>query len=59
MKDGKFLPMHYVLQLPSGNWIGKLGAEGPTIITKDLKNLTECYGQIIFVYSRPNGAYSK
>jgi len=62
--NGTVLPMHYLLQLPNGKWIGKLGAEGPTIIHDDIDILVGRpgaggYGEIIAVYSRANGTYKK
>ena len=58
--DDMFTPQHYLLQLPNGKWIGKLGTNGPAIVSDDLKLFTEDsknYGQLIAVYGRPNPAY--
>ncbi len=58
LDSGAVLPQHYMLQLPDGKWVSKLGIEGPLIRHEKPQNLTGgIYGNFIGVYSRPNNSY--
>jgi RHS repeat-associated protein len=58
-EGGECTPRHYALQLPTGQWISKLGSEGPPILHDDFDALIVAYGGILGVYSKPNSAYQK